>query len=112
MTHGTSSHRRCTPHCIHCHSKYHHSEDHHLPLTIPAMPTLPARPTPRRRDPTPRPSTQAERRPRAPNPSSRHHPRNPPKKKKKRHNHSSCNRCINSRACCYTKEDVGNGVLT
>src|SRR6266550_6220563 len=41
MTHGASSHRRCTSRCIHCHSKYHHSEDHHLPLTIPAMPTLP-----------------------------------------------------------------------
>src|SRR6266550_9159386 len=105
MTHGTSSSRRRAPRCIHCHSKYHRSEDHHLPLTIPAMPTLPARPTLRRRDPMPGPSTQAERRPRAPNPSSRHHPRNPPKKKKKRHDRSSCNQCVNSRACRHAKEE-------
>ncbi len=105
MNHGTSSHRRRTPRCIHCHSKYHRSEDHHLPLTIPAMPTLPARPTPRRRDLTPGLSTQAERRPRAPNPSSRRRPRNPPKKKKKRHDRSSCNRCVNSRTCRYAEEE-------
>ncbi len=105
MTHGTSSHRRRTPRCIHCHSKYHRSEDHHLPLTIPTMPTLPACPTPRRRDPMPGPSAQAERCPRAPNPSSRRRPHDPPKKKKKRHDRSLCNRCINSCACCYTEEE-------
>ena len=83
MTHGASSHRRRTPQCIHCHSKYHRSEDHHLPLTIPAMPTLPARLTPCRRDPMPGPSTQAERRPQAPNPSSRRYPRNPPRRRRR-----------------------------
>src|SRR6266576_3161672 len=105
MNHGTSSHRRRTPRCIHSHSKYHRSDDHHRPLTIPTMPTLPARPTPRRRDPMPGPSTQAERCPRAPNPSSRRCPRNLPKKKKKRHDRSSCNQCVNSCACRYAEEE-------
>src|SRR6266576_354506 len=52
-----------------------------------------------------RPSTQAERCPRATNPSSHRRPCNPPKKKKKRHDRSSCNRCINSHACRYAEEE-------
>src|SRR6266550_3254573 len=95
MTNATCHYNRRTR-CIHCRGK-HASEDHHLSLTIPPLPTLPARPTPRQHNPTPGPSTMMQGRSGAPSPTTttRCCRCNPPKTKKRQpHSDSQCNRCI------------------
>src|SRR6266550_84794 len=107
MTNATRHYNRRT-HCIHCRGK-HTSEDHHLSLTIPPLPTLSARPTPCQCNPTPRPSTTMQGRSGAPTTTTCRRRRNPPKTKKRQpHLASQCNRCINGRQC-DAAEDTCNG---
>src|SRR6266550_4735773 len=87
------------------------SEDHHLSLTIPSLPTLPAHPTPRQRNPTPRPSTMMQGCSGAPTTTTCCRRRNPPKTKKRQHHSASqCNRCINGQQC-DAAEDTCNGYV-
>ena len=88
-----------------CNSRGKHaSEDHHLSIAIPPLPTLPTRPTLCQCNPMPGPSTMTQGRSGAPTTTTRCRCRNLPKKKE-RHVHSQCNRCINHQSCWRTEEE-------
>src|SRR6266576_5403295 len=89
MTNATHHYNHQT-HCIHCRGQCA-SEDHHLSLTIPPLPTLPACPTPHQRNPTPGPSTTTQGHSGALTTATR----------------SQCNRCINGQQC-DAAEDTRN----
>src|SRR6266550_5570011 len=92
MTNATHHYNRHTR-CIHCRGK-HASEDHHLSIAIPPLPTLPARTTLCQHNPTPGPSTTTQGRSGAPTTTTHRRRHNPPKTKKKQsHSTSQCNRC-------------------
>src|SRR6266576_3415913 len=107
MTNAVPHYNRRTR-CIHCRDK-HASEDHHLSLTIPPLPTLPTHPTPCQHNPTPGPSTMMQGHSGAPTTTTRRRRRNLSKTKKKQyHSASQCNRCINGQQC-DAAEDTRNG---
>src|SRR6266576_3918698 len=106
MTNATHHYNRRT--CwIHCRGK-HASEDHHLSLAVPPLPTLPTNTTLHQHNPMPGPSTLTQRHTGTLTTSTCCHHHNPPKTKKKQHHLASqCNRCINGQQCDAT-EDTHN----
>jgi hypothetical protein len=105
MTNASRYNRR--QNCIHCNSRRHESADHHTATTVPPMHPLPARPTQRRQNPTPGPSTPARPTQVTTTPRRRRLTRNEKKEeerkrfleKKRKHSPNVCNHCINGRQC-------------